>query len=398
MIKKLGDVLDIQNGYAFDSKLFSNEGGMPLIRIRDIKNGVGTQTRYTGEYDNKYVVKKGDLLIGMDGEFGCYEWKDGEALLNQRVCRLQNFQNNIFPKFLLYGINSYLKAIEDVTGYTTVKHISSKQIANIDFPLPSIEIQQKIVTKLDAIFAEIDKATAVAEANAKNAEALFQSYLTEVFERGGEGWLTKRVSELVADKLILKPFDGNHGEIHPVAADYTDFGVPFIMASDLKDGVVDLINSKFLPKSITDKLRVGFAKNNDILITHKGTIGRVAKLITDMDYVMLTPQVTSYRVINEDILSRDFLFHYFQSNFLQDQLYEMAKGGSTRAYAGITKQNSLIIKVPPISIQNELIYIFEKMETLKKSLLNSFSEKIRLLPILKHSILQKAFNGELVKD
>jgi type I restriction enzyme S subunit len=117
-----------------------------------------------------------------------------------------------------------------------------------------------------------------------------------------------------------------------------------------------------------------------------------------MDYVMLTPQVTSYRVINEDILSRDFLFHFFQSNFLQDQLYEMAKGGSTRAYAGITKQNSLIIKVPPISIQNELIYIFEKMETLKKSLLNSFSEKIRLLPILKQSILQQAFNGELVKD
>ena len=136
--KKLGDLLKIQNGYAFDSKLFSSEGDMPLIRIRDIKQGVDTETLYTGDYDVKYVVKKGDLLIGMDGEFGCYEWKGNDALLNQRVCRLQEFENQIYPRFLLYGINSYLKAIEDVTGYTTVKHISSKQIANIEFPLPPL--------------------------------------------------------------------------------------------------------------------------------------------------------------------------------------------------------------------------------------------------------------------
>ena len=156
--RKLGDVLKIQNGYAFDSKKFNNENGTPLIRIRDIKKGIGTETKYLGDYDRKYIVKKGDLLIGMDGEFGCYEWKGEDSLLNQRVCRLQEFENIVVPKFLLYGINSYLKAIEDVTGFITVKHLSSKQIANIDFPLPSLATQQKIVAKLDAIFAEIDTA------------------------------------------------------------------------------------------------------------------------------------------------------------------------------------------------------------------------------------------------
>ena len=156
-VKKLGELLKIQNGYAFDSKLFSPDGLIPLIRIRDIKKGIETETRYSGNYDKKYIVKKGDFLIGMDGEFGCYEWKGDNALLNQRVCRLQNFENQIYPRFLLYGINSYLKAIERVTGFTTVKHISSKQIANIEFPFPPLQIQQKIVSKINKILSEVSK-------------------------------------------------------------------------------------------------------------------------------------------------------------------------------------------------------------------------------------------------
>lgn len=82
-IKQLGDVLQIQNGYAFDSKSFNTTKGLPLVRIRSLKAGVETETRFDGQYDEKYVVKAGDLLIGMDGEFGCYEWKGEPALLNQ---------------------------------------------------------------------------------------------------------------------------------------------------------------------------------------------------------------------------------------------------------------------------------------------------------------------------
>ncbi len=97
-------------------------------------------------------MKAGDLLIGMDGEFGCYEWKGESALLNQRVCRLQGFSGELVPRFLLYGVNDYLKAIEDVTGYATVKHLSSKQILGIDFPVPPLPEQQRIVGILDEAF------------------------------------------------------------------------------------------------------------------------------------------------------------------------------------------------------------------------------------------------------
>jgi restriction endonuclease S subunit len=94
----------------------------------------------------------------MDGEFGCYQWRGKVALLNQRVCRLQNFAVGLYARFVYYGINSYLKAIEDVTGYATVKHLSSRQILNINFPVPPFSEQQRIVGILDEAFGGVETA------------------------------------------------------------------------------------------------------------------------------------------------------------------------------------------------------------------------------------------------
>jgi type I restriction enzyme S subunit len=180
-ICKLSEVITIQNGYAFTSKKFNAEEGMPLIRIRDLKNGITTQTKYSGDYDEAYLVKSGDLLIGMDGEFRCFEWKGSPALLNQRVCRIQNINETFDLKYLYYGINSYLKAIEDVTGYTTVKHLSSSTILNIEFPIPSLEKQRDIVKKLDSTFAEIDLLEENLSISDEKANQLKQSLLKTSF-------------------------------------------------------------------------------------------------------------------------------------------------------------------------------------------------------------------------
>ena len=83
----LKKVAQVQNGYAFKSSLFTKSEGMPLIRIRDIGKGK-TQQFYSGDYSEDYVVKQGDILIGMDGDFNCYEWRGNDGLLNQRVCRV----------------------------------------------------------------------------------------------------------------------------------------------------------------------------------------------------------------------------------------------------------------------------------------------------------------------
>ena len=266
----LRELLKIQNGYAFNSKLFRTNAGVPLIRIRDLKGGNVTETRFSGAFDPTYLVNAGDLLIGMDGEFGCYQWKGGQALLNQRVCKLTEFTPNLVPKFLFYGVNIYLKEIEDLTGFTTVKHLSSKQIASIRFPVPPISEQKRIVAILDEAFVGIDAAIANTEKNLANARELFASCLNSIIAEDNPSWSKATIEQLVEGRKIAKPADGNHGEIHPKKADFVGAGVPFIMASDLRGGSVDQEHCNFLSRGQADSLRTGFAKNGDVLLSSQG--------------------------------------------------------------------------------------------------------------------------------
>lgn len=166
------------------------------------------------------------------------------------------------------------------------------------------------------------------------------------------------VGELVRDGVIFEPLDGNHGEIHPKSEDYVPEGVPFVMASDITDsGDLDLTKTKFISENQAKKLRKGFAKNGDILLSHKATIGRVAEVQTDRDFVMLTPQVTYYRIKNDEELTPKYLKYYFKTPFFQNTIKSFAGSGSTRAYIGIQAQHHLPIKLPGLPTQKKIASI-----------------------------------------
>ncbi|WP_374962743.1 restriction endonuclease subunit S [Spongiibacter tropicus] len=174
---------------------------------------------------------------------------------------------------------------------------------------------------------------------------------------------TYTVDELVKAKIIEKPLDGNHGAIHPKGNDFVEEGIPFVMASDLIGGTVDTIGCKFISSEQAESLRKGFAKPGDVLLSHKATIGRTAivpKVHTD--YVMLTPQVTYYRVRDKERLNNLYLKYYFDSPEFQNLFSQWAGGGSTRAYLGITGQLKLPIVVPSIDDQQFIAHILGTLD------------------------------------
>jgi type I restriction enzyme S subunit len=152
---------------------------------------------------------------------------------------------------------------------------------------------------------------------------------------------TRTIESLLADGSILAIQDGNHGEAHPKASDYVPEGIPFIMASDIRNGTVLLKQAKRLPKARTDQLRIGFAFPGDVLLTHKGTVGEAAIAPDVPHYLMLTPQVTYYRT-NSQQLDPRYLVFVFRSPFFQAQLGNVS-AQSTRPYVSITTQRRLLL-------------------------------------------------------
>ncbi|MDD5325395.1 MAG: restriction endonuclease subunit S [Polaromonas sp.] len=145
---KLGEAADILSGYAFKSELFSDSEGMPLIRIRDVVRGF-TETRYSGEFGDEFVVQNGEIVIGMDGNFNAAKWSGGPALLNQRVCKIKARESVLNENYLFHYLPNALKKIEDATPFVTVKHLSVKGIREIEIPIPPLSEQIRIAAILD---------------------------------------------------------------------------------------------------------------------------------------------------------------------------------------------------------------------------------------------------------
>lgn len=174
----LGENIEILSGFAFKSKLFNNDKkGVPLIRIRDIAESK-IETYYSGEYDEKYLIKKGDLIVGMDGDFMMNIWNNENALLNQRVLKitLKKEANALLFIYLKHFLQSELDKINVGTGATTVKHLSVSDVKKIKLPIPEDKLEY-FVKKLNSLSISQKKI----ESKIQSSKALQKSIINQVF-------------------------------------------------------------------------------------------------------------------------------------------------------------------------------------------------------------------------
>ena len=129
-------IANIIYGAPFDSSQFNTKQlGEPLIRIRDLVNEIpGVWT--TENHPRGYKVKRGDIVVGMDGEFRAYLWGGAEAWLNQRVCVFSPKGGYSSP-FVRNSIIPLLAEVEASEIATTVIHLGKNDIDNFTAIIPT---------------------------------------------------------------------------------------------------------------------------------------------------------------------------------------------------------------------------------------------------------------------
>ena len=159
---RLGEVCCFENGYAFNSDDYQ-KNGTPLIRISNIKNGkidISEAVFIKIEYDKRFMVEYGDLLIAMSGattgKMGVYKL-DREAVLNQRVGNIKIRNKDIFfHKFRNYIMQTKSDEILKMAYGGAQPNISGKMIENLTIPLPPLAEQYRIVQKIETYFSFLD--------------------------------------------------------------------------------------------------------------------------------------------------------------------------------------------------------------------------------------------------
>ncbi|WP_010136516.1 restriction endonuclease subunit S [Ochrovirga pacifica] len=142
-VNYLIDEMDLQYGFPFSTTLFNSESeGVPVIRIRDILNCTISNFS-TEEVHEKYKLEKGDLLVGMDGNFHINYWNKEGCYLNQRCLRIRTSSNSISEIQTKYSIEPYIKAREKNVSRTTVAHLSARDINDLKILKATDKIQQQ---------------------------------------------------------------------------------------------------------------------------------------------------------------------------------------------------------------------------------------------------------------
>lgn len=339
---KLGELVDLLNGYAFKSSKFNNNGiGLPIIRIRDINSGY-TKTFYEGSYDDKYLVKNGDLLIGMDGDFKISLWNHGSALLNQRVCKIHNFRN-VDKRFLLFMMQKALDVIHADTYALTVKHLSSKQIEDINIPLPPTSVQKEIVEELDRYQKIID-----------GAQQVVDNYQPNFDIEDGWEWMPMK------DILTLTQY-GSSKKMN------TNKGYKTFRMNELIGGqAVDNGEMKLTAWSETEFKKYKL-EPNDILFNRTNSVEHVGRTgIFNLEGEYMFASYLIRLTANKKIVLPDYLNFLMNTTRFQTDIKRYAKVAINQANISATVLGEYEVPIPSLTVQEQIVAQLEKEVRLVK--------------------------------
>ena len=348
-VARLGDVCAVQNGFAFDGGRFSGTSGTPLIRIRDLKTNAPS-LRFDGPFDPAYVVQKGDVLVGMDGEFVAYEWQGPASLLNQRVCRLIVQNSIVDAGFLRFAVGSHLKKIEDRTSKTTVKHISSRTIQEIHLPLPPLDEQRRIAGRLRDQLSATDALRFGVERRLETIAHVHSEVLASTFAR-------IHASAVALGAAVSQPgaiADGPFGS-HLKTEHYARSGVRVIRLQNIGSGKFLDHDRAFVTREHADTLTRHTALEGDVVVAALGDGARPAGRacqVPDIGPALVKADCFRVRAAGTP-LDPEFLVWFLNSPGTQATLAAQMRG-ATRPRVTLAMLKAFTIPLPPIDEQRRI--------------------------------------------
>lgn len=147
------EVASVTYGRPFKSSLFSDSSGIPLLRIRDLVTQE-PQICTTEHREDGRLIKAGDIVVGMDGEFRAHIWSGLDSWLNQRVCVFDPLAG-ISRAFVLGAIKQPLAFFEATKSGTTVIHLGKRDIDRFRIVLPPSAVMSAFCKEADPLLLSV---------------------------------------------------------------------------------------------------------------------------------------------------------------------------------------------------------------------------------------------------
>jgi len=378
--KKLGEVCEIIMGQSPPSHTYNkNRYGLPFYQGKKDYGEKHPTPRVWCSEPTK-IVEAGDILISVRAPVGALNIAEEKSCIGRGLAGLRS-NEKLNQNFLFHFLKSKEKDIADLGTGSTFTAISKKHLENLQIPLPPIEIQKKIVERIEKLMGKIDTAKKLRKEAVADASALIPSALNKIFEEGKlKGWEDVNVGD-----VCEKPQYG-----YTESAKLEAIGPKFLRITDIQNGNVNWEN---VPYCFCDDVGKYQLKNGDIVFARTGaTVGKSYLIKNSPENAVFASYLIRLRATGK--ILPDFLYYFFQSPDYWRQISHGQVGGAQPNVNG-TKLAKIKFPLPPLPEQQKIVkYLDSLSEKVRKiQILQSASEKE--LKLLEKGILNEAFDGEL---
>ena len=380
---EISKIADIKYGKDFRKSDFTDSHGYPVYSA----NGIIGYSKY-------YNKESKTVVLGCRGSVGSVHITKPKSYITHNCFAIEpnNLISNEFVYYLLKGID-----MSDVITGTAQPQITITNLSPLKIPLPPLAEQKRIANKLDQIFSRID----VLKERMEKVPKLLKKFRQSVLQAAVSGELTKdwRFEKGIKDEWIETKLNeistlvtsGSRGW----AKYYSDKGSIFIRAQNINRDILDLSDVAFvqLPNSIEGKRTL--IRENDLLITITGAnVTKTAHVNFDIKDSYVSQHVGLVRIAN-DISSKYIHLYLICESYGRKQLLDFAYGQG-KPQLNLDNLKNVEILLPNLDEQKEIIKQVEALLKKADEIEKRYKQLEKYINKLPQSVLERAFNGELV--
>ncbi|MCA9945987.1 MAG: restriction endonuclease subunit S [Anaerolineales bacterium] len=354
----LNEVAKFINGRAFKPSEWEDKG-LPIIRIQNLTRTSDAFNYFSGNFDERYRVKDGDILISWSASLGVYIWQGEDAILNQHIFRVET-NGKVDKTYFFYAAQSVLDEMKAEVHGATMQHITKDRFEALKIPLPPIEEQQRIA----GILARADRLWQLRRYALQLSEGYLQSVFLQMFGdpvTNPMGWEIRPLGKL------LTTIDTG---VIPVCQERpaldNEWGI-------LKLGAVTTCNYlETENKAITSKTSPRMeleVKSGDLLFSRKNTydlVGACAYVHHTRLKLMLPDLIFRLQIEDKKELDPIYLWQLLIFPTKRKMVQRLA-GGSAGSMPNISKGrlNTVEIPLPSPELQSKFACVVRQAERLR---------------------------------
>ena len=384
---KLKECCTIIAGQSPESKYYNSKGeGLPFFQGKADFGALYPNIRIYCSQPTK-IAEKDDILLSVRAPVGPTNLSPGKVCIGRGLTAIRP-GSSIRLKYLLYFFKYYEAQLQKSGTGTTFKAITQNVIKNIEVPVPSLDEQERTVSKIEELFSKLDASVAELKTAKEKLKVYRQAVLKEAFDSVRSDCMTttiKSVCKTIKVGIVIKPT-----QYYVKTDGVFAFRNANVRRNYIEDNDWAMISQEGHQKNLKSQVHT-----DDVLIARSGVNLGMATAVPEK-YDGYNAIVIVIAAPKKNFVLPKYLAQYTNSPY-GVEIVKKNQHGPAQGHLNVKEYGNLPIFLPNISVQNELLQKIESRLSVCDSIEQTIDTSLQQAEALRQSILKQAFEGRLIE-